>query len=206
MLAIRRSSRLFRLRTAGEIAGRLRFENTGPAQVPGLIVERLTDADGRVDRRTAVIVALINANDEPQTFPIPDLSGKTFRLHPVQASSHDPVTRTASFATATGTFFVPGRTASVFLSPRPLDAQLSLLVGDVDALVAAGTLNRGNGNALNAKLDAARKALARGDVQAARDALNDFISQARALTKPGRLTAEQGNALIGEAQAILGQL
>ena len=95
MLAIRRSSRLFRLRTAGEIAGRLRFENTGPAQIPGLIVERLTDADGRVDRRTAVIVALINANDESQSFSIPDLAGKTFRLHPVQASSHDPVVRTA---------------------------------------------------------------------------------------------------------------
>ena len=206
MLAIRKSSRLFRLRTAAEIAGRLRFHNTGPGQVPGLIVERLTDADGRVDRRTAVIVALINANDEAQTFPIPDLAGKTFRLHPVQASSHDPVTRTASFASATGTFFVPGRTASVFLSPRPLDAQIALLVGDVDALVAAGALNKGQGNALNAKLDAARKAVARGNVQAARDALNDFIDQVRAFVKPGRLTAEQANSLIAEAQAILGQL
>ena len=169
-------------------------------------MERLTDADGRVDRRTAVIVALINANDEAQTFAIPDLAGKIFRPHPVQVSSHDPVARTASFASATGAFFVPGRTASVFLSPRPLDAQIGLLVGDVDALVAAGVLNRGQGNALQAKLDAALRALARGDVQEARGDLNDFISQVKALIKSGRLTAEQGNGLIAEAQAILGQL
>ena len=31
----------------------------------------------------------------------------------------------------------------------------------------------------------------------------DFINQMKALVKPGRLTAEQGNALIEEAQAIL---
>ena len=206
MLAIRRSSRLFRLRTASEIASRLRFENTGPSQIPGLIVERLTDSDGRVDRRTAVIVALINANDESQSFPISDLAGKTFRLHPVQASSHDPVVRTASFTSATGTFFVPGRTASVFVSPRPIDAQIALLIGDVDALVAAGALKAGPGNALDSKLDAARRAYLRGDLQTARDDLNDFISQVRALVKPGRLTAEQGNALIAEAQSILSQL
>jgi pullulanase-type alpha-1,6-glucosidase len=206
VLAIRKSSRLFRLRTAGEITSRLRFENTGPDQIPGLIVLRLTDADGRVDRRTSLIVALINANDEEQDFSIPDLTGKALRLHPVQTSSSDPVVRTASFDSATGTFFVPARTAAVFISPRPLDAQIALLIGDVEALVAAGALNHGQGNALESKLEAARRALARGDLQKARDDLNAFIKQVEALMKNGPLTGEQGNPLIEEAQAIRAQL
>jgi pullulanase-type alpha-1,6-glucosidase len=205
MLAVRRSSRLFRLRTASEITSRLQVDNTGPAQVPGLIVERLTDADGSVDRRNALIVALINANDEAQTFAIADLIGKTLRLHPVQASSDDPVVRTSSYNMMTGTFIVPGRTASVFLLPRPLDAQIALLVGDVEALVAVGALNHGQGNALESKLEAARRALARGDIQTARDDLNDFIQQVEAFVRNGHLTAEQGNPLIAEAQAILAQ-
>jgi pullulanase-type alpha-1,6-glucosidase len=206
VLAIRKSSRLFRLRTAGEIASRLRFENTGPDQIPGLIVLRLTDADGRVDRRTALIVALINANGEGQSFPIPDLTGKALRLHPVQTSSSDPVMRTASYDSATGTFSVPARTAAVFVSPRPLDAQIALLIGDVDALVAAGALTHGQGNALESKLDAARRDLARGDLQKARDDLNAFIKQVEAFMKNGPLTGEQGNPLIEEAQAIRAQL
>ena len=35
---------------------------------------------------------------------------------------------------------------------------------------------------------------------------HDFINQVKAFVKPGCLTAEQGNSLIEEAQAILLQL
>jgi pullulanase-type alpha-1,6-glucosidase len=206
ILAIRRSSRLFRLRTAGEIAARLRFDNTGPSQIPGLIVLRLTDSDGGVDRRNSLIVALINANDEGQSFQASDLAGSALRLHPIQAVSHDPAVRTASFASSTGTFFVPGRTAAVFVSPRPLDAQIALLIGDVDALVGAGALNHGQGNALESKLEAARRSLARGALHAARGELRAFIHQAEAFLKNGRLTDDQGRALIDEAEAILAQI
>jgi pullulanase-type alpha-1,6-glucosidase len=206
ILAIRRSSRLFRLRTAGEIAARLRFDNTGPSQIPGLIVLRLADSDGGADRRNSLIVALINANDEGQSFQASDLAGSALRLHPIQAVSHDPVVRTASFASSTGTFFVPGRTAAVFVSSRPLDAQIALLIGDVDALVGAGALNHGQGNALESKLEAARRSLARGALHAARGELRAFIHQAEAFLKNGRLTDDQGRALIDEAEAILAQI
>ena len=46
MLAIRQSSPLFRLRTAPEVISRLAFHNTGPSQVPGLIVMSLDDQPG----------------------------------------------------------------------------------------------------------------------------------------------------------------
>jgi hypothetical protein len=60
---------------------------------------------------------------------------------------------------------------------------IALLIGDVDALVAAGALNHGQGNALESKLEAARRALARGDLQKTRDDLNAFIKQVEALMK-----------------------
>lgn len=41
MLAIRKTSGLFRLRSAEEIKRAVSFYNTGPDQVPGLIVERI---------------------------------------------------------------------------------------------------------------------------------------------------------------------
>ncbi|HEX6386730.1 MAG TPA: pullulanase-type alpha-1,6-glucosidase, partial [Anaerolineae bacterium] len=46
MLQIRRSSPLFRLQTAAAIQERLAFHNTGPEQVPGLIVMSLSDTVG----------------------------------------------------------------------------------------------------------------------------------------------------------------
>jgi hypothetical protein len=206
MLAIRRSSRLFRLRTADQIIARLQFENTGPGQIPGLIVERLFDADGSVDRRNSLIVSLFNANDEPQTFALADLAGRTLTLHPILKSSSDPIVRTASFDRGSGSFFVPARTAAVFIGHRPLDQQIALLGGDVDALVAAGALNVGEGEALKAKLDAARGDVAQGAVEAARGSLGAFLHQVQAFVDSRRLTSEQASALVEETQAILSQI
>ncbi len=48
LLQIRRSSPLFRLRTAGDVQKSVSFLNTGPNQIPGLIVLRLADS-GNLD-------------------------------------------------------------------------------------------------------------------------------------------------------------
>jgi pullulanase len=120
VLQIRKSSKLFRMRTADDVIRRLKFYNTGPGQLPGLIVMALSDADGSVDRRHDQIVVLFNATRQPQTFTVAHLAGRRFQLHPVQRSSHDPVVRTASYDRATGTFSVPARTAAVFWAMRPL--------------------------------------------------------------------------------------
>ena len=45
MLVIRKTSKLFRLRTADEIKKAVSFYNVGPDQVPGLIVERIANTD-----------------------------------------------------------------------------------------------------------------------------------------------------------------
>jgi hypothetical protein len=117
-LAIRKSSPLFRLRTGADVQERLRFYNTGPAQLPGLIAFGLSDQDGSVDPRFSLVVVLLNAAPEAQTLKLPELAGGKLKLHPIQAGSADPVVRTAAFDGANGTFTVPARTAAVFVAFR----------------------------------------------------------------------------------------
>jgi len=115
MLAIRKSTPLFRLETQAEIQQRLAFHNTGPAQIPGLIVMSLSDMDGALHSPYSLVVVLFNANDEAQTFTEAALIGADLELHPVQVNGYDPVVKTATFNPATGAFSVPARTTAVFV-------------------------------------------------------------------------------------------
>ncbi|HET7291086.1 MAG TPA: pullulanase-type alpha-1,6-glucosidase [Vicinamibacteria bacterium] len=118
MLRVRRSSRLFRLRRVDEVQRRLRFANTGPDQVPGVIVFTLDNAgDDRVDDPYAAILAVLNARRVPFESTEEALKGVAFRLHPVLAGSADASTRASRFDAATGRVSVPARTTAVFVLP-----------------------------------------------------------------------------------------
>jgi pullulanase/glycogen debranching enzyme len=114
MLRIRRSSALFRLRTGDDVRRRLRFLNTGPEQLPGLIV-MLLENPALADSRHERVVALFNARPAETAFVVEPLRGAGFSLHDVQARSADPVVRRSAFDTRTGRFTVPGRTTAVFI-------------------------------------------------------------------------------------------
>ena len=124
MLQIRNSSKLFRLRTQRQVEDRLVFRNTGPDQVPGLIVMEIADpgvdplAGGDLDRDASGVTVLFNATDEDLTYELTEAKGSDLVLHPVQAGSVDPVVRSASFDSGTGTFEVPARTTAVFVDPQ----------------------------------------------------------------------------------------
>jgi pullulanase-type alpha-1,6-glucosidase len=116
MLAIRRSSPLFRLRTAAQVNQRLRFHNTGPSQVPGLIVMSLSDNNAvQLDPDYDLVVVLFNAGKDAVRFPLAELVDPQLSLHPVQAASRDPLARAARFDAASRTFEVPGLTTAVFV-------------------------------------------------------------------------------------------
>lgn len=118
LLAIRKSSTLFRLRTAQDVKDRLQFYNVGPSQVPGVIVMRI---DGQSPSAYAganykSVVTLFNVDKVAKTVTIAALSGKTLALHPTQlASSADAVVKTATYTSGTGTFVIPARTTVVFV-------------------------------------------------------------------------------------------
>jgi pullulanase/glycogen debranching enzyme len=115
MLKIRKSSRLFRLRTAAEVQQKLSFLNVGPHQIPGLIVMRLQGDGSRADEAFGQIVVLFNGTNTAQIFADAALQGADLRLHPVQAASNDLVARAATFDDASGAFSVPAYTAAVFV-------------------------------------------------------------------------------------------
>jgi pullulanase-type alpha-1,6-glucosidase len=190
MLRIRGSSPLFRLRTAEAVRAALGFLNTGPGQVPGLIAMSLSDPDGGIDRRHARIVTLFNAGAGAVRFPLADWQGQPFVLHPVQAGSGDPTTRSAGFDAGSGEFFVPARTTAVFVSPRPAAQRIELLIADVEALRDAGQLNSGQAKSLIAKLDNAWRQAAHNADPAAANLLQAFQREAAALGALDGLRAE----------------
>ncbi|HUF39744.1 MAG TPA: pullulanase-type alpha-1,6-glucosidase [Anaerolineales bacterium] len=124
-LAIRKSSPLFRLQTAEQIIERVSFYNSGPDQVPGLIVMSLSDrVSPDLDPEYEQIVVLFNAAPDPVSYTIEELADQAFTLHPVQLESYDEVVRASAYDPDTGTFTVPGRTAAVFV--------LRVVAGQID--------------------------------------------------------------------------
>ena len=96
----------------------------------------------------------------------------------------------------------------MLLAVQPLSpAQLvSGLISSVQALVNAGTLSAGEGQALRAALNAAADSLARGAIQTAINQLHAFINKVQALISSGRLTQAQGQSFIDQANRIIALL
>eukprot|EP00897_Mesotaenium_endlicherianum_P007209 jgi/Mesen1/6516/ME000332S05521 len=122
LLEMRYSTPLFRLPTAN--AARLRFLNTGPAGVPGVIVMSIEDGDEgkpglqQLDAKFRRVVVVINARPESASLYTPSLRGIPLSLHPVQASGHDKVVKGASFDDNSAALQVPARTTAVFVELR----------------------------------------------------------------------------------------
>lgn len=121
---IRRSSPLFRLRTAEQVRAALRFANTGPDEIPGLIVMNLANPAGQIiDSNYDRIVVLFNARPEAVTFAEVSAQGLPFELHPLLGKAQDAVVKQSQFDPASGAFTVPARTAAVFVLPAGVVAQ-----------------------------------------------------------------------------------
>ena len=81
--------------------------------------------------------------------------------------------------------------------------QINGLIQQVEALVTAGTLNNGQGNALISKLVGAIAKIEQGNLNAAVNKLQAFINQVQGFINAGTLTPEQGQALIDAAEAVI---
>ena len=115
LLAIRASSTLFRLRTADEVAQRLRFFNVGPQQEPTVIAAHL-DGRGYAGANFAGIRYFVNVDKVAHVVTDGAARGKNLRLHPAHgAAAGDKRAAEARFDAATGNFSIPSRTAVVFV-------------------------------------------------------------------------------------------
>jgi pullulanase len=117
LLRIRASSSLFRLHSAEDVTRRLTFHNTGPSQVPSVLVAHL-DGNGHAGANFKELVLLINAGTAAQMITVPELARKPYALHPVHRAvgAADARAATSSYAAASGAFSVPARTAVVFVA------------------------------------------------------------------------------------------
>ncbi len=119
MLAIRKSSPLFRLNSGALIKTKLKFHNVGPNQIPGLVAMQLSDEVGPyVDGKYKNIVVLFNATKTAQSISLATLSNKEYKLHPILKDSTDSIVKSSNYVSTSGTFNVPPRTTAVFVERR----------------------------------------------------------------------------------------
>ena len=115
LMQIRYSSRLFRMPTFNEVQQNLSFLNTGPSQIPGVIVMKL-DSNGGHYGSFKHIVVIFNATNQQLTFTDASLQGLHLHLHPVQQSSSDMLTRQSTFDSEIGAVTIAAMTTAVFVS------------------------------------------------------------------------------------------
>ncbi|WP_243639477.1 pullulanase-type alpha-1,6-glucosidase [Streptacidiphilus pinicola] len=112
-LKIKASTPLFSLGTAAAVQQRLSFPLSGTAgETPGVITLHL-DGSGLSTYRSVTVV--FNATPSAQQQTLTGLVGTAQRLAPAQADGADPVVKTSTFDSATGTFTIPARTVAVYV-------------------------------------------------------------------------------------------
>ncbi|TVQ01823.1 MAG: pullulanase-type alpha-1,6-glucosidase [Balneolaceae bacterium] len=112
-LSVRYSSPLFRLETAEEIKRRVKFHNTGPDQVPGIIAMSISDgtcAGETLDEYLDGILVLFNSDLIAQQIHI---GIRGLDLHPVLAEGTDTVLHNTSISN--GTITIPAHSAVVLI-------------------------------------------------------------------------------------------
>lgn len=121
LLAIRKSTTLFRMRTAQDVMDRLKFYNTGAAQTPGVIVMELdgdTDNDNTVDAAGMVykrVLVAFNVDKVAKNVTVGAVANHDYALHPVVVGSSDAVAKTATYTKATGAMMIPARSTVVWV-------------------------------------------------------------------------------------------
>jgi pullulanase len=83
-LRIRKSSQLFRLRTAADIIQRLHFHNTGPQAIPGLLAMEVRDdlpALDNLDRERKAILVIWNATQTSQQICSPEWAKRKWEAY-----------------------------------------------------------------------------------------------------------------------------
>ncbi len=117
LLRIRRSSTLFRLRSASDIRTRLGLLNTGSEQQATVLVGHLR-GDGLAGAGFGQVLYLINVDRLAHDVVLESERGKHYVLHPVHraatAADRRPIEQ-AQYDAGAGRFSVPARTAVVYV-------------------------------------------------------------------------------------------
>ncbi len=166
----------------------------GATLLPG---ESYTASGSFTDPGADTWTATVDYGDGSGVQPLA-LSGKTFSLSHSYAAS----------GTFTVTVTVRDDDAGVGTSRATVEVQslqdaVAAIEQSIADMQASGVLEPPTANNLRASLDAAIAKIDKGDYAGARKDLGVFITKVEGLIKTGRLTAEEGQPLIDEANRIL---
>jgi ribosomal protein S20 len=106
----------------------------------------------------------------------------------------------------TGILPYHGRTRSFLLTPATPAGVVGELVGSIDDLVEAGTLNSGQGNSLLVKLEKALAAIEAGDGAKAVAMLEAFVHEVHAFENAGILTETVAADLVRRVEIAISSL
>ena len=120
LLRLRASTPLFSLGSTRLIQDKLTFPGAGFGAPAGVVVMLIDDTRGGqdVDPELDAVLVVINASGQTLTQPLPELTGRDFRLSPIQAEGADEVVRRTGFDRASGTISVPARTVAVLVQKQ----------------------------------------------------------------------------------------
>lgn len=115
LLAIRKDSSLFRLRTAQDVQQRLKFYNVGPSQAAGVVAMHI-DGNGYRDAKYKSVTVLFNVDKVARDVTIAELKGRKLSVHKIQRqSTSDLAAKTSVYDSTAGIFIVPPRSTVVFV-------------------------------------------------------------------------------------------
>lgn len=112
LLAVRKSSTLFRMRTADDVKSRLTFYNTGTTMEPTVVAMHLNGA-GYAGANYDDVMVLVNVGTAAKTLTVDAQAGKSYVKHP--ALTVDTRLAQATYNGTTGEFVIPARTAVVWV-------------------------------------------------------------------------------------------
>ena len=120
LLRLRSSTPLFSLGETDLVRDKLSFPGAGFAAPPGIIAMLIDDAAGErdVDPDLDGVLVVFNASGHTLTRTLAELTGRSFRLSPVQAEGADDVVKRTGFDRSTGTVNVPARTVAVLVQEQ----------------------------------------------------------------------------------------
>ena len=120
LLRLRASTPLFSLGSTRLIQDKLTFPGAGFGAPAGVVVMLIDDTRGGqdMDPELDAVLVVINASGQTLTQPLPELTGRDFRLSPIQAEGADEVVRRTGFDRASGTISVPARTVAVLVQKQ----------------------------------------------------------------------------------------
>jgi probable HAF family extracellular repeat protein len=93
-----------------------------------------------------------------------------------------------------------------FQTILPPDEHIDTIIDEVEILIDSGTLNKGQGNALISKLEAAKKQLDKDNVTTTCNLIRAFVNQVQAFIKSGKITLAEGETLLDNANSLIDEL